>query len=111
VVLEGNFSLSITQSQGSLGGTYSLTGNLTDGISTVALAGGGSLGGTIASGSNPSVNITATSGICPNVQVTLSGAYDSANRAITFPNTTIPVFDNNCQVVLTFPNIVAVLRR
>jgi hypothetical protein len=111
VLMDGNFSITITQSQGNLGGSYSLAGTLSDASESVQFDGTGSLQGTIASGSNPSINITATNGACPNVHTTLSGTYDSANHALTIPSTSIPFFDQNCQTVLTFTNISVVLHR
>jgi hypothetical protein len=111
VHMDGNFSITITQSQGDLGGTHSLAGTLSNNSGSTPFQGSGSLQGTIAPGSNPSVNITASNATCPNVPGTLSGTYDSANRALTFPSTSIPFFDQNCQVALTFTNIGLVLHR
>lgn len=101
IVLNATFTLTITQSQGTLGGSSSISGTLSDGIDTVPVQGSGTISGTIASGNNPSVNITATSGICPNVKNTFSGAYDSTNRKITLSGS-LKVFDGACQVLLTY---------
>lgn len=109
IALEANFTLTITQSAGNLGGSYSIVGTLSDGVVTVPVQGTGTITGTIAAGSNPSVNITATSGICPNIRSSFSGAYDSVNRVITL-NGTVFVFDANCQVVLSYPGTI-ILRR
>ncbi len=68
VRLQGDFSVTITQSQETLGGSYRQNSILADGVNTVAVAGTGSLSGGIASGSNPSVGITAESKGCPNIQ-------------------------------------------
>jgi hypothetical protein len=110
ILLQATFTLAITQSGGGLGGSYSLTGTLSDGASSIGLAGGGSITGSIAAGNNPSVGITAVSGICPNVTTAFSGAYDSSNHLVTLRGS-IPVFDANCQVVLTYPNSVLILSR
>ena len=110
-LLQGNFSISLTQSEGTLGGSYSQTGTVSNVLGSSAAAGAGSLAGTIASGIDPSVHITATDPTCPNVPVTLSGTYISANQTISFPDVTIPIVDETCQVVFTFPHITAVLNK
>lgn len=79
VTLQANLTLTVTQSAGVLGGSYSLVGTLSSGVNTAPLQGTGTLAGTIAAGNNPSVNATATSGLCPNVRSIYSGAYDSVN--------------------------------
>ena len=111
IQMDGNFSITITQSRGDLGGTHSLAGTLSNSSGSTPFQGSGSLQGTIAPGSNPSVNITANNATCPNVSSTVSGTYDSANRALTFPSMSIPFFDQNCQVQLTFTNLSVVLHR
>jgi len=110
VLLQATFTLTITQSNGALGGSYSLAGTLYDGVTTLQILGTGTTTGTIASGSNPSVNITARSGICPNVQDGFSGAYDTTNHVITLTGR-IDFFNNSCQVVLTYNPTTIILRR
>jgi len=105
VTLQATFTLTITQSAGSLGGSYGISGTLYDGVSTVAVQGTGTLAGNIAAGNNPSVNITVTSGICPNVSARFSGAYDSVNGVVTL-NGTVPIFNASCQVVLNYPGTI-----
>src|SRR5713226_1125612 len=109
ITLQATFTLTITQSAGSLGGSYSIVGTLFDGVTTVAIQGSGTVAGSIASGNNPSVNVTVTSGVCPNVSASFSGAYDSVNRVVTL-NGTIPIFNASCVVVLTYPNFTLILR-
>jgi hypothetical protein len=110
ITLQTTFTITITQSAGALEGSYSLVGTLSDGVITVPVQGTGTLTGTIAAGNNPSVNFTATSGLCPNIRSVYSGAYDSVNAVITL-NGTLNVFDlNTCQIVLTYPGTI-ILRR
>lgn len=103
VALNGTFSLTITQNGGSATGTWALQGVLTDGIDLVAVQGTGTLSGTVASGTNPSVNITVRSGFCPNYQSNFSGAYDSANRRLTVTGAVEFFANNSCTVVLSYP--------
>jgi hypothetical protein len=109
VELDATFTLTITQSQSTLGGSYSLVGTLTDGIDVVALQGTGTLSGTIASGNNPSVNLTVTPGLCPNIARTFSGAYDSANRVLTISGP-VSIFNASCQVVLVYSSTIILSR-
>ena len=110
ILMQADFTLTITQSAGSLGGSYGLTGTLTDGVSTVSLIGSGSITGTIASGNSPQVAVTVRSGICPNVTATYTGSYDTVNRIVTLRGS-VPITDTNCQVVLDYTNMVLVLTR
>jgi len=115
VALQGTISLTVTQSGASLGGSYSVAGTLFDGVTTVQSNETGSLAGTIASGSNPSVNVTATSrrsvgyGLC-FIQTDFSGTYDSTNHVLALTGT-IPFFDARCHLVMTYPNTVIVLSK
>ncbi len=101
IALTGTFSISLAQSQGSITGTWSLTGTLTDGIDAVAIAGAGSVTGTIASGGNPSVNLTFKTPACPSYQANFSGAYDSVNRKLTISGP-VDVLSPACAVVLSY---------
>ncbi len=105
ITLQATFTLTITQSAGTLGGSYSLAGTLSDGVTTASVQGTGTMTGTIASSSNPSVNITGTSGICPNLSSPFSGAYDSVNHVITLSGT-VSIFNSSCQVVLSYPGTI-----
>src|SRR5947207_3541673 len=101
ITLQATFTLTITQSAGTLGGSYSLAGTVSDGVTIVPIQGTGTNTGSIASGNNPSVNIMGTSGICPNVSSPFSGAYDSVNRVITL-NGSVTIFNASCVVVLIY---------
>ena len=83
VAMVADFTLTISQSGGSLSGTWALDGAISDGIDAAGIAGSGTLTGSIASGNNPSVNITIRRSVCPNNTMTLSGSLDSANDRIT----------------------------
>ena len=109
VAMEAIFSLTITQSSGNLSGSWSLAGTLNDGVIVVDIIGSGTLSGTIASGQNPSVNITFTNGLCPNHQDTFSGTFDSANNVITL-NGPIDILDENCAVFLSYPSVIILTR-
>lgn len=109
ITLDAIFSLTLTQSRGTLGGSYGLTGTLSDGVETVGIQGTGTITGTIAAGENPSVNVTARSGTCPNVQSPFSGVYDSANRRITV-NGSVRIVNASCQVVLTYTGTIILAR-
>lgn len=103
VALEADFTLTLVQSQSSLSGTYALDGLLSDGIDVVAVAGTGTITGAIAAGTNPSVNLTIRSGICPNYTANFSGTYDSANRRITMQGPVEFFGAGSCNVVLSYP--------
>jgi len=109
VALEATFSIAIQQSAGDLSGSSSLVGTLSDGVILVAVQGSGTFTGTIASGLNPSVNITTASSLCPNHRPSFSGSFDSANNVLTL-NGPIDIVDDNCDVVLTFPSVIVLSR-
>jgi hypothetical protein len=102
VALNGVFSLTLTQNQGNLSGSFSLAGRLNDGVSFVDVLGTGSASGTIASGNNPSVNVTVRSGSCTNYTSSFSGAYDVANSRITLTGN-VDMLRNDCTVALRYP--------
>ena len=98
VALAATVTVTITQNAGSLGGSYGLSGVLNDGVNQVAIVGSGTLTGTIAAGSNPSVNITVA-GICPGHSAQFSGAYDVANSRLTLTGP-VQVFSADCSTIL-----------
>lgn len=101
VALSATFSITLTQNGGSLGGSYAITGTLYDGFVYVDIAGTGTLTGNVASGNNPSVNLTVRPGSCPTRTATFSGTYDSANRRLTMTGP-VQIFDAQCVVFLTY---------
>ena len=101
IALDADFSLTLAQNAGSINGTYALQGELTDGIDVVGVQGTGAIAGTIASGNNPSVNLTVTPAGCPNRSTTFSGTYDVPNRRLTLIGP-VDFFDNNCNTVLRY---------
>jgi hypothetical protein len=107
VGLNADFTLTLVQSQASLSGTYAMDGVLTDGFDVVAVAGSGTITGTIGSGTNPSINLTIRSSVCVNYSATFSGTYDSVNRRITMQGPVEFFGASSCNVVLSYPmNIV-----
>jgi len=107
VDLAATFSLTVNQSSGTLSGSWSMNGMLDDGVISVPVSGTGSLSGSIASGSNPSVNITFASP-CPGRNATFSGAYDSTNRVLTL-NGPVYILDG-CDIFLTYQGTVILNR-
>jgi len=110
IALNATFSLTINQDGGSVSGSWALQGTLTDGFDIVAVQGTGVLNGTVASGKNPSVNITVRSGQCPNRQTAFSGAYDSVNHRLTLTGTVEFLDFTSCTVVLSYPMTVILNR-
>jgi hypothetical protein len=110
ISLNSTFSLTITQTQGSLGGTWGLSGVLNDGSSTLNVVGSGSLAGSIAAGNNPSVNMTVRNPSCPNYQAQFSGAYDVSNRRLTISGPVEFFASNSCTVVLSYPSTIILTR-
>jgi hypothetical protein len=107
--MDGRFTLILQQSGGSLSGSHQITGTLTQASGRVDLEGSGTLTGTVASGSNPSVSFTVRSGPCPSLTSDWSGSYASATGILTVTGT-IHVITSTCVVLLTFPQTL-VLRR
>jgi hypothetical protein len=110
VALNSIFSLTISQSGGTTAGTWGLSGTLNDGVSTVNVAGTGSLSGSVAAGNNPSVNLTVRTPACPNYQAQFSGAYDSANRRLTIAGPIEFFAANSCNVVLRYSATIILTR-
>ena len=102
VGLNSIFSLTMNQNAGAISGSYGLSGTLSDGVTSVQVAGTGTLTGSIAQGSNPSVNLTIRTGACPNYTANFSGAYDSANHRLTITGPVEFFANNSCTVVLSY---------
>lgn len=109
VALAATISFTIAQSGGTTSGTWSMSGNVTDGFSAVAVSGTGTLSGTVASGNNPSVNITVFVPGCPSYRANFSGAYDVANRRITLVGP-IEILNNNCTVFRSYQTTLIISR-
>jgi hypothetical protein len=102
VSLNADLVLTISQSQGSLSGTWATDGFLTDGVDVVGISGSGTLTGSINSGNNPSVNITIRSSQCQNRQDQFSGTYDSVNRRINLQGSVRILDFSDCSILLTY---------
>lgn len=109
IALNATFSLTIAQTAGTTSGSWGLSGTLSDGFSSVNVAGTGTLTGAVAAGNNPSVNITIRTPACPNYSAGFSGAYDSANRRLTITGP-VEFLNNTCNVVLTYPTTIILNR-
>jgi hypothetical protein len=110
IALNSTFSLTITQTQGSLGGSWGLSGVLDHGVSTLNVAGSGTHVGSIAAGNNPSVNLTVRVPSCPSHQAQFSGAYDVANRRLTISGPVVFFAANSCTIVLSYPSTIILTR-
>jgi hypothetical protein len=110
VALDAVFGISISQTSGSASGNYTLSGTLNDGTTQLSIAGAGPLSGTVASGTNPSVNLTIKVPGCPNYQANFSGAYDSANRRLTITGPVEFFQYNSCTVALSYQTTIILTR-
>lgn len=108
VTLVGDFSITVSQSEGQLSGSWSLVGTLSDGSSTEDIQGTGPLTGTVASGANPSVNITFTNN-CPDYEARFSGAYDGTNRLLTISGP-VDVLNDDCSLFLRYSSTLLLAR-
>ena len=97
VVLSANVVLTITQTSGTLSGSYALTGT----ANGTAISGTGTMSGTVAPGNNPSVNLNVVIAGCPAVQNSYSGSYDSANRRLTITGP-LYLLNANCTIAVTY---------
>lgn len=102
VAADLDFALTIAQTSGNLSGTWVITGTLTDGVDVVPVQGTGTLAGAIASGNNPSVNLTIRNPACPAYSAGFSGAYDSANRRLTITGPVEFFQAGTCSVALRY---------
>ena len=102
VAIAGDFTITISQSGGSLSGTWAMDGGLSDGVDAVAIAGSGTIIGSVAAGSNPSVNLTIRSGACPGRQMDFSGTYDSPNSRLTLVGS-VDIWYSDCTLFLKYP--------
>jgi len=108
--LNATFSVSMTQSSGSMSGIWGLQGVLDNGLNTAVVAGNGPVTGTISSGKNPSVTLTVKSSACPAYQATFTGSYDSATGRITVSGPIDFFGSGGCNVVLTYQSTVTLSR-
>ena len=109
VALSALFSVTLTQNQGELSGSWALQGVLSDDFGSAPTQGTGPLTGTIGSGNNPSVNVTVRTGSCPNYSAPFSGTYDSANRRLTITGP-VEILTETCAVLLTYSAVMVLVR-
>lgn len=105
-----DFSLTLGQSSGDIAGSYAIAGTLSDGVQYVDVQGTGSVTGTIAAGSNPSVNLTIRSSVCPAYTARFSGAYDGTNRRLSITGPVEFFGANGCSVALSYPTTLVLTR-
>ena len=110
VALSGTFTITIVQSEGTASGSWGMSVTLNDGTTQLPVNATGTLTGTIASGTNPSVNITVRQPACPNYHATFSGTYDSANRRLTLYGPVEFFGLNSCTVSLSYGMTVTLTR-
>ena len=110
IALNAIFSTTIAQTAGNTSGTWSLSGTLNDGVSTLNVVGTGTLSGTVAAGNNPSVNLTIKTPLCPNYQAQFSGAYDSVNHRLTITGPVEFFAANSCNVALSYQGTIILNR-
>lgn len=110
IAMNANFSISIQQTGGTTSGTYALAGVLTDGVDYVDVQGTGTITGSVATGTNPSVNMTIRVGACPAYTAQFSGAYDSVNQRLTVTGPVDFFGANSCTVVLSYPTTIILNR-
>jgi hypothetical protein len=109
VALEAAFTITLTQNQGSISGSYSMSGDVTDGQLIVDVLGTGTVTGTISDGSNPSVNLTLRTGFCPSYTAPFTGTYDSANARLTLTGP-VDILADDCTVALRYPMVLILTR-
>jgi hypothetical protein len=110
VAMNSTFSLTINQSGATTSGSWGLSGVLSDGASSLQIVGTGSLSGSVTQGTNPSVNLTFKSSVCPNYTASFSGSYDSANRRITISGPVDIFAANSCNVALRYNSTIILTR-
>lgn len=106
--LIGDFSITIIQTGGELGGSWSMVGEITDGFDSLDVAGTGTLAGSIGPGENPSVSLSVR-GSCPDYEVTFTGAYDSANGLLTLSGP-VDILNQDCTIALRYPMTILLSR-
>lgn len=100
IALAATISLTITQDESYLSGSYAITGTLNDGVSVVAVQETGSFTGAIETGNNPSVAITLVNQ-CPNYSARFSGWLDSLHNQLTFSGP-VDILLDDCTIFLTY---------
>jgi hypothetical protein len=108
--MNSTFTLTMNQSGGSISGSWGLVGVLSDGVNSLQIAGTGPLTGSVAAGTNPSVNVTVKSAACPSYSAAFSGAYDSTNRKITISGPVDIFAANSCDVALRYNSTIILSR-
>ena len=115
ITLESVVTITIQQSSGSLSGTWSMEGIVSDIVNVgvvlplwlgAEVSGNGTFTGTIASGPNPAVSFTTASEQCPEMSDTFSGSFNSSNNQITV-DSRVHILDDTCLIMLILEAVVA----
>ena len=110
VGMNSTFTVTITQSDESLSGSWALSGTLSDGFQSIDVLGSGAMTGTVQPGSNPSVAIRVAPAECPDNKADFMGTYDSANRRLTLTGP-VEVFDpSTCDVLISYQTTIVLAR-
>jgi hypothetical protein len=109
IFLDATLSMMLTQEGGTLAGTYSVFGTLTNADAQTGLERSGAVAGSIAEGSNPAVDFTLTPETCPTRTETFTGTYDTASGVITVTGNVV-LFDSECATLLYYPMLLSLTR-
>jgi hypothetical protein len=106
--VQGQYTLNLVQSGGSLSGSYTFVTGV--GQNSVTMA--GSVDGTIASGDYPAVTLDLTNEDCPNVKVRHTGTYDHGVRRLTLSGNidVVNTFNGACTIPLRLSTTVVLER-
>jgi hypothetical protein len=96
------FGFTIGQTDGDITGSWSYTGKLNDGSTTLDVTGTGTLEGTVEAGQNPSLNFKIKTATCPDYEATFSGGYDSDSHRLTVRGPVEFFNYQTCDVGLTY---------
>jgi hypothetical protein len=118
ITLESVVTITIQQQGGSLSGTWSSEGIVTDYVNVgvelplwpgAEVTGTGALTGTIAPGPNPAVSFTTGLEQCPEWSDTASGSFNSTNKEITV-DSRVQIMDETCVILLLLEDTVVFQR-
>ncbi len=103
VRFNGTVSLTLTQSKGSLGGSWAVNGVLSDLFEAVQISGTGPITGSVGEGTNPNVTIRLQYPGCPSLSTTFTGVRDSGARRVIVSGVANFYDTETCQVFHAHP--------
>jgi hypothetical protein len=106
--VQGNYTLNLVQSGGSLSGSYTFVVPTPSGNITMS----GSVDGTIASGDYPAVTLDLTNDACPNLKVRHTGTYDHGIKRLTLSGNldVVNTLNSACTISLRLSTTVVLQR-